>query len=181
MLKKIFTTLLIAVFIPTLAFASQKSGYNAVLELALSKKINSVIQRVNSINKYINRYIIETAKIPTKNDLKTKYSLSNSDFSAYNKNQYFNFSINDNTVVKYTKVVPYFTGVKQDLYKNSPLLSPLSVINSDLSMDIALDPTTIDFLKQKEKYSLDGTISLSEPSDISKLWYKPNSLGGFVV
>ena len=169
-MKRLILTLLIAS--PMISFAETKSGYELVLDVVYAKKINKTIDRVNSIYGYINSYILRYGKLPTKADLK----LSSTMYQAFDKNKVFDFNVDEEKVTFFNTVknLPF----KQlPLYKNSPSLKTLAVINDDLSLTIALDPKSITFLKEMKKYNA----SFNEPSDKSQTWYKPNGNGGFNI
>jgi len=170
-MKKIVS---IGVVLTSLLFVNNleaKSGYELVLEVTQAKKLNNTIQRVNSVYKNINNYILKTGKLPTKSNL----SLPSKSYEAYQKGKYFDFSIDKEKVIFKDLLPKNFK--KRSLLVNSPMLLPLAVVNGDNTITIALDPKVITYLKEYDNYQASQT----PPSDKNKIWYKPNGNGGFDI
>lgn len=162
-MKKIIYIIFFIIYMANSLNAMQNN--KLALKLQQAKKIDLVLQRVNTLFEFINLYILETA-MPGNLDgsftanmsaLTSRYgSLQNESFI---KNQTINFKVNTSTItrnsitlvmaqsVTFSNIVPnQLPSIVRQLYKNNINLHPQAVVNVDNSMTIALNPETLQFI-----------------------------------
>ena len=179
---------LVSIIILTLFTSDMFANTNKLaLELARSKNLAGTINRVNIIKNFINLYAMQEGRLPTgMTELLTKYQ-------GLPKKGFLNTSIISFTVpvnsniIKFSNILPLNSSnlIKQ-IYKNSSNLAPTAIVKADLTMELLLDTKTIAFLAYiNDINNSNNFIQLDNPGCNStnehKLWYKPNSIGGFTI
>ena len=184
MKNKITIFILLGILLSTDIYAS--SNNKLALQIARSKNLTNVIKRVNTINEFINLYVLQEGKIPNNiSTLVSKYQGIN--IESFKRGDTFSFTINNN-IVKFTNIIPTNTSTLiEQIYRNSPILNANAiVVISDNSMNISLNAKSIQFLSNVDNVkTADTFVQLNSPvcngSSNGKLWYKPDSIGGFDI
>lgn len=155
------------------------------LELARSKNLTTVIQRVNIIKDFINLYTLQEAKTPANiEELTAKYTKLS--VKSFSNNVNISFSVSNN-IIEFQNIIPdNSSNLIKQIFINSQNLSPNTMIDSNLTMSMMLDTKTIKFLSVIDDLNTsENYIQFDSPVCIGtnegNLWYKPDSVGGFKI
>ena len=166
------------------------------LELARSKNLDVVINRVNTIYEYINLFVLETGNVPANiNAITTRYP--NMVTTGFNQGLNITFTINNN-IVTFKNIVPNnLSAISRQLYRNNPNLHPQGIVNPNDTITIRLNAKAMQVLTKvaiitqnnsnplapKDPVVLDSDTTPSTCLGINngRLWYRPDSTGGFIV
>jgi len=174
-MKKVFNTFMVLIFSSLSLMGANKDS--VAVELARAKKIDEMIIKVNSINEYVNQYILDYAdKNIDKKKLINNYGVDSDLFLSDNQTDDISFSLQNNYVTYKGLFKRELTKNEIKFYKNSSKLLPTAIVNDDLSISVTLNPKALQLLSS---LPTNGTISKDEPSDRSKPWYKPDGDGGY--
>jgi len=148
--------------------------------------IDDYINKENTIRNYVATYVLETAKVPNKNDLNNYFKLNDNLYNnIYAEVNQINFSINENNniIINYP-IYSQFNLINQEtksFYLKSTKHNPLTLISPDYSFNITpfegKVANTIIFIKNLQ---INEQASVLQPTDISiTSWYYPNGDGTF--
>lgn len=166
-------------------YAKDASDFDISLEIAKTKKVDRLVNRMSSISKYVEQYILLTG------DLTPTVQEMNDYFGALNWKNYNGDSLEMEFIV-----ASYTIKIKKPFSKTSSLSSmvqksfennvkvPTGKIDMTISDGLSslVDPTVIGFIKKVQDAigDINAVVSHEEPADTSKTWYKPDGNGNLI-
>ncbi len=179
--------LLSLIFFTSLGFAS---NFDTALELARAKMADKVIDRLNSIYEYANKYILQTRDTNITNQkLKQKYNLPSTAFKN-NRGGDFNttYEKNENiSKIVFHNALPNASTLMRKIVKQSTVLSSKAKFDdsnlSDIKFVYILPLETQNFINNKDKKVLsttnqsiiDDTIIVNSKDELSRLQKQPQT------
>ena len=166
------------------------------LELARSKNLDVVVNRVNTIYEYINLFVLETGNVPANiNAITTRYP--NIVTTGFNQGLNITFTIANN-IITFNNIVPNnLSAISRQLYRNNPNLHPQGIVNPNDTITIRLSAKAMQVLTRVAIITannstplaatdpvvldIDSTPSTCQGANTGRLWYRPDSVGGFIV
>ena len=166
------------------------------LELARSKNLDVVINRVNTIYEYINLFILETGSVPA-NIAAITNRYPNIVTTGFNQGLNITFTIANN-IITFANIVPNnLSAISRQLYRNNPNLHPQGTVNINDTITIRLNPKAMQVLTRVAiitannatpiaptdpvVFDIDTTPSSCQAANSGRLWYRPDATGGFIV
>lgn len=171
---------------PMIAPAAISTNYDTAVELARVTQIDNLVKRITDLNARTKQYMLSTGDIvPTIEKINTHFGIAS---SGVWKNYEGGILALNTTSADSLIITNIFTTAPsatiQGYYKNSPLMDKLATANVDFSeLKIPFDTTTYGFVKTTKEIIASGTatISTTEPTDKTKLWYKPVGDGSYEI
>jgi len=186
--KVVVKSLLIATFLftPIIATAAISTNYDTAVELARVTQIDNLVKRITDLNARTKQYMLSTGDIaPTVTKINTYFGIASTTVWKNYEGGILaiDTSVSDSLIItNIFEVVPSVT--IQGYYKNSPSMDKLAIINVSFSeLKIPFDTVTYGFVQTTKAIIASGTatISRTEPTDTTKLWYKPVGDGSYEI
>jgi hypothetical protein len=186
-LLTLFSSLfLVSWFFSLSASPLKANNLDLVIDIAKAKQIDYLAQRINAVYDYANVYVLQQGTVDTVSKSALKLNLDTGDevYKAYETNTDFDISITSNKQnIQFTNILPANSTQRTiNILKRSPYLHPFAYVDGQ-TVVIPLKPSTLDLLNKlsSAKAKSNTVVSLTQPSDTSKVWYKPNGSGGYEV
>ena len=164
--------------------ATETNNYSIAVELARTAKVNALIDKINALDGYIEKYVLETGDItPTKDEINAYFDLTNKAWENYNGGQ-INISFDGKKITLSNLFSKTPSDLVQKVFINSDKLPPLATVTSTATtISIPISTQLLTFYNTTNKLINNKGITISsvEPKDTSKLWYQPNGKGGYDI
>jgi hypothetical protein len=182
----LLTLFLVSWFFSLSVSSLKANNLDLVIDIAKAKQIDYLAQRINAVYDYANVYVLQQGTVDTVSKSALKLNLDTGDevYKAYETNTDFDISITANKQnIQFTNILPANSTQRTiNILKRSPYLHPFAYVDGQ-TVVIPLKPSTLDLLNKlsSAKAKSNTVVSLTQPSDTSKVWYKPNGSGGYEV